>query len=234
MELDTASLFVHRDTDSFITRMTDNLSKLSVVFTFDRELFISKVYERAFRGSVKESLKLLQKDDAKAMKRSQATDRRPEGSVKESFMLCREDIDALKKSQALDRQIEEDWRQLRRECKVLVLGSEDSGKDRIIKKMKIIQNGYFGELEMYRHTIYKNLTDSIRSIILAMQQFEIEPEKEENKSFCATLMEYSVPEDPYDVMGRAIGDAISSIWSDPCIPKVMERSYEFCRTGNAE
>ena len=54
---DSASLYVLRDSASFTSRLTDNLSKISYVFAFDRNVFSSKVYERAFRGSVKHTLK---------------------------------------------------------------------------------------------------------------------------------------------------------------------------------
>jgi hypothetical protein len=53
---DTSSLHVQRDAASLFSRYTDNLSKISMVFGFDRELFISKVYERALRGSLKQAI----------------------------------------------------------------------------------------------------------------------------------------------------------------------------------
>lgn len=42
--------------------MTDNLSKLSAVFDFDQALFSSNVYQRAFRGSIKQILRQNQQD----------------------------------------------------------------------------------------------------------------------------------------------------------------------------
>jgi hypothetical protein len=50
-------LFVHRDSASFVTRFTDNLSKLSRVFDFDTEVFSTKPYERVHRSSVKQALR---------------------------------------------------------------------------------------------------------------------------------------------------------------------------------
>lgn len=51
------SLYVHRDTASLISKMTDNMSKISRVFEFDSNIFSTGVYERAFRGSVRDLLK---------------------------------------------------------------------------------------------------------------------------------------------------------------------------------
>ena len=200
MEIDSASLFVHRDTASLISQWTDNLSKLSAIFSFDRELFVSRVYERALRGSVKEAL------------------RRQQGDTK-----------ARMRSQAIDRRLEVDSRRLRRECKVLLLGSDDSGKNEIVKQWKIhYQNGYTAEeLALYRPTIYKNVIGCAKALISAMKQFEIHPEQELNRAYCEFLLDYSVDPDPNKPLGKKVGKAISSIWHDPCIPKILEHSSEF-------
>ncbi|KAH7392970.1 hypothetical protein BKA66DRAFT_567695 [Pyrenochaeta sp. MPI-SDFR-AT-0127] len=54
---DSVSLCVQRDNASFTSKLTDNLSKISHVFDFDSHVFSTKVYERAFRGSVKNVLR---------------------------------------------------------------------------------------------------------------------------------------------------------------------------------
>ena len=53
------------------------------------------------------------------------------------------DVASKQRSEEIDRQIEEDSRKFRKECKILLLGSGESGKTTIVKQMKIIhQNGY--------------------------------------------------------------------------------------------
>ncbi|KAI4932446.1 hypothetical protein J4E85_002844 [Alternaria conjuncta] len=54
---DSISLYVHRDSASLTSKMTDNMSKISRVFEFDSNIFSTGVYERAFRGSVRDLLK---------------------------------------------------------------------------------------------------------------------------------------------------------------------------------
>ncbi|ENH75761.1 Guanine nucleotide-binding protein alpha-3 subunit [Fusarium oxysporum f. sp. cubense race 1] len=49
MGRDTASLIVHRDSDSVVTATSVSSSRWSVQFAFDRELFITKVYEKWIR-----------------------------------------------------------------------------------------------------------------------------------------------------------------------------------------
>lgn len=108
-------------------------------------------------------------------------------------------------------------------------GSGESGKSTIVKQMKIIhQNGYtMDELAMYRLTIYKNVIDCAKSLIGAMRQLEIEPGNDQNKQYCDFLMDYSVDPDPEKPLDTRVGQAVSSIWHDPCVPKVMEHQTSF-------
>jgi hypothetical protein len=63
VQADSVSLCAQRDAASFASKMTDNLSKISRIFELDQNVFSSKVYERAFRGSVKQVLKKQQGRD---------------------------------------------------------------------------------------------------------------------------------------------------------------------------
>lgn len=81
-----------------------------------------------------------------------------------------------KASAAIDRQLEEDARRLKKECKILLLGSGESGKTTIVKQMKIIhQTGYSHEERlMFRTTIFKNILDGSKAICEALEKLEIE------------------------------------------------------------
>ena len=108
-------------------------------------------------------------------------------------------------------------------------GSGESGKSTIVKQMKIIhQNGYtVEELQMYRMTIYKNVLDCAKALIGAMRQLDIEPELEVNQQYSDYLMEYSVDPDPEKPLDHKVGQAVSSVWNDPCVPRLMEHSTSF-------
>ncbi|KAH7073859.1 hypothetical protein BKA63DRAFT_576174 [Paraphoma chrysanthemicola] len=54
---DSASLLVLRDSASFVSKWTDNLSRLSRVFDFDTEVLASRAYGRVFRESLKHLIK---------------------------------------------------------------------------------------------------------------------------------------------------------------------------------
>ena len=134
-----------------------------------------------------------------------------------------------KRSQAIDRVIEQDSRRLRRECKILLLGAENSGKSTIVKQMKIIhQNGYtLDELALFRYTIYKNLVDSAKALVGAIRQFQIEVETPGNSRNCDLIMDYLPAPDPLAPLGAHVGNAIAAIWCDPCMSKVFDHSSEF-------
>ncbi|CAG7849274.1 Guanine nucleotide-binding protein subunit alpha [Serendipita indica DSM 11827] len=98
------------------------------------------------------------------------------------------------RSEAIDRQIEEDSRQFKKECKILLLGSGESGKSTIVKQMKIIhQNGYtHNELLSFRPTIFRNLVDSAQDIVLAMRKLGVDPALPENRQNAEKIMDYRV------------------------------------------
>ena len=87
-----------------------------------------------------------------------------------------QDREAQLRSQEIDKQIEEDSRKLKKECKILLLGSGESGKSTIVKQMKIIhQNGYTpDELITFRTTIYRNLLESAHHLLLAMRKIGVD------------------------------------------------------------
>ncbi|KAK2744167.1 Guanine nucleotide-binding protein alpha-2 subunit [Myotisia sp. PD_48] len=138
-------------------------------------------------------------------------------------------VEQKKKSQMIDKTLDEDSKRLKKECKILLLGSGESGKSTIVKQMKIIhQNGYsVEELSMYRLTVFKNLIDCAKSLIWAMHQFGIQPSSAKVRDYMNYLVEYNVDPDPNTPLEPHVGEAITYLWNDPSIPAVMERQNEF-------
>lgn len=140
---------------------------------------------------------------------------------------------ASARSAEIDKQIEEDSKKFRKECKILLLGSGESGKSTIVKQMKIIHQNGFTEQERieYRPVIYKNLTESAQAIVLAMSKLGVSPEDPTNRDIADKIMDYDIslisasmsfcyPED--------LALSIQRLWQDPIIPKLMDyHSSEF-------
>ncbi|SCZ90538.1 BZ3500_MvSof-1268-A1-R1_Chr1-3g02050 [Microbotryum saponariae] len=149
------------------------------------------------------------------------------------------------RSYAIDKQLDDDAKRLRRECKILLLGSGESGKSTIVKQMKIIhQNGYSrDEMLLFRMTVYKNVIDSAQTLVLALRRFKLEPTEPENREYAELISEFRLEGDSFSASpglslaqpGAAPGGgldpeivhAIDSLWHDPIIPSVLDRSSEF-------
>ncbi|KAJ7723127.1 putative G protein alpha subunit GNA-3 [Mycena metata] len=76
------------------------------------------------------------------------------------------------RSDAIDRQIQSDSKRYKKECKILLLGSGESGKSTIVKQMKIIHQGGFEDRERvdYRTTVYKNVLDSAGTLAMVVRR----------------------------------------------------------------
>ncbi|KAG8968856.1 Guanine nucleotide-binding protein alpha-2 subunit [Tulasnella sp. 419] len=140
-----------------------------------------------------------------------------------------EDKAGKQRSDEIDKQIEEDSRKFRKECKILLLGSGESGKSTIVKQMKIIhQNGYTQEeLAVYRLVVYKNLIDSAKDLVLAMKKVGVDCVEGVNRVYAQQILAYEVENDPAFVLSPDIAIAIESVWKDPIISTVMDHSSEF-------
>ncbi|KAM0205707.1 hypothetical protein ACHAPQ_007108 [Fusarium lateritium] len=147
-----------------------------------------------------------------------------------------EEVDQKKKSQAIDKVLEEDSKRLRKECKILLLGSGESGKSTIVKQMKIIHLKGYSEDELfnYRPTVFKNLVECAKAVIMAMQQFDIEPQNEENKAYAEFLLDYQAESGPQAHIDSKVGAAVQSLWNDPAKDLLMEHQTEFYLMDSAE
>lgn len=148
-----------------------------------------------------------------------------------------EETEQKKRSQKIDRDLEEDSKKLRKECKILLLGSGESGKSTIVKQMKIIHlKGYSDEeLTNYRPTVYKNLLECAKAVVNAMHQFDIQPADPSLRPYVEFLQDYNMEGcPPGQSIDPKVGTAIQAIWNDPAKEQLMERQTEFYLMDSAE
>ncbi|KAK7039241.1 Guanine nucleotide-binding protein alpha-2 subunit [Paramarasmius palmivorus] len=128
------------------------------------------------------------------------------------------------RSDAIDKQIEDDSKRFKRECKILLLGSGESGKSTIVKQMQIIHKDGFSESERAKYTsiVYRNVLDSAHAIILAMRKIGIDCSIYSNRVLADKIMDYRLDESSAFVLSPDIADAIHQLWQDPVIPKIMD------------
>lgn len=79
-------------------------------------------------------------------------------------------------------------------------------------------------LVLYSH---KNLLDSAQAIILACRKLGVDPEDPTNRVNAEAILEYRIDSDPMAQFSPEIALAIESLWHDPIIPSIMDRSTEF-------
>ncbi|GAO52762.1 hypothetical protein G7K_6830-t2 [Saitoella complicata NRRL Y-17804] len=136
------------------------------------------------------------------------------------------DRSARLKTTRIDKQLEEDARKLRKECKILLLGSGESGKSTIVKQMKIIHQNGFSQTELlfYRPQIYRNLLDSARTLIAALQENELLPAPLplDLAEASAKIDGAMVNEDYKSVLDASIVRACEKIWAYPATKRMVE------------
>jgi len=129
------------------------------------------------------------------------------------------------RSYQIDKQIEEDSKKYRKECKILLLGSGESGKSTVVKQMKIIhQNGYSkDELVLCRATIYKNVMDSAQALVMALRKFKMDPVEPVNRVYADNIMDYRL--ESSQTLASEIVRAVESLGTIP--------SFRRCWIGGA-
>ncbi|KAF7319107.1 Heterotrimeric G-protein alpha subunit [Mycena chlorophos] len=140
------------------------------------------------------------------------------------------DRSGKERSDAIDRQLEEDSKKFKKEAKILLLGSGESGKSTIVKQMKIIHlDGYkHDELVAYRSIVHKNVLDSVQTIILAMRKIGVDPVRAANRVLADKILDVAEATDTPPFVSPEIADAIHQLWQDPIIVKIMdEHASEF-------
>ncbi|ORZ16977.1 heterotrimeric G-protein alpha subunit, GPA3-like protein [Absidia repens] len=134
-----------------------------------------------------------------------------------------EEREDRERSQRIDRMLEEDNKKLKRECKILLLGSGESGKTTISKQMKIIhQSGYSkDELFTWRATVYKNVIESAQTLVAAISKFNYQYEDDKNEHYAQRIADYTLV-DPSEPIDPEVVDAIANLWTDGVIPRLLD------------
>lgn len=88
-------------------------------------------------------------------------------------------------NQLIEKQIEKEKKYLRKEIKLILFGTEESGKSTFIKQIRIIHGSGYSEDERLKFIplIYKNIYMAMSSMIKAMELFDIPYENEQNQVY---------------------------------------------------
>jgi hypothetical protein len=152
-------------------------------------------------------------------------------SFLQKFVCCASDesLVAAEINKQIEREIKKQKRDARKELKLLLLGTGESGKSTFIKQMKIIHGNGFSDDDKKHGLkyIYQNILTSVQNLINAMQQLQIEYERHENIEAARLLSEISVRDISTHTSFYPSVNRIGNFWRDNGVRAAYERRREF-------
>lgn len=134
----------------------------------------------------------------------------------------------------IEKQLRQDKKNQRRELKLLLLGTGESGKSTFIKQMRIIHGqGYSDEDKLgYVALVYQNVITAIQSLTLAMESLKIAYKNPANPEHAKTMREV----DPKNVttFEHDYYIATKSLWSDQGMQECYDRRREYQLSDSAK
>ncbi|XP_047686882.1 guanine nucleotide-binding protein subunit alpha-14 isoform X2 [Panthera pardus] len=147
--------------------------------------------------------------------------------------LSAEEKESQRISAEIERQLRRDKKDARREFKLLLLGTGESGKSTFIKQMRIIHgSGYSDEdRKGFTKLVYQNIFTAMQSMIRAMDTLRIQYVCEQNKENAQLIREVEV--DKVCALSRDQVEAIKQLWQDPGIQECYDRRREYQLSDSA-
>ncbi|EDW61936.1 G protein alpha q subunit [Drosophila novamexicana] len=137
-------------------------------------------------------------------------------------------------NQEIEKQLRRDKRDARRELKLLLLGTGESGKSTFIKQMRIIHGSGYSDDDKrgYIKLVYQNIFMAMQSMIKAMDMLKIEYGGAEIREYAELVMSIDYEsvtrfEDPYL-------NGIKCLWADAGIQECYDRRREYQLTDSAK
>lgn len=197
---DSSSLCGQTDSASIFSWRAGTLSRLSKLFDFDRQLFATKVYEKAMQTSFKDTVETLWRP---------TTPQLPT-------------LDEVRRTARINQTLEEDLRKRRRECKVLVLG-DPACTQTLMNHMRISHMRGFPDDERAscQGTVRNNVLDIVESLA-SISAIEF-PELDDTTQFHATLLFEEVEkweEGPKNIT-LEVACAVQGLWRNETLKSAM-------------
>ncbi|XP_034149846.1 guanine nucleotide-binding protein subunit alpha-11 [Esox lucius] len=139
--------------------------------------------------------------------------------------------DEERRTIAIDKEIQSILRQQkkreRKEIKVLLLGTGESGKTTFIRQMRIIHGRGFSEEERrdFAKLIYQNIFTSVKAMTRAMTTLRLTYAYPDNEVYARCIQEVDTVQ--VTQLERGYVDAIRSLWADPGLRICYNRRSEY-------
>jgi len=134
----------------------------------------------------------------------------------------------------IERQLRKDKRDARRELKLLLLGTGESGKSTFIKQMRIIHgSGYTDEDKRgFIKLVFQNIFMAMQTMIRAMELLKIQYENADSSDKAETVR--SVDFETVTTFESPYVEAIKDLWNDGGIMECYDRRREYQLTDSAK
>ncbi|MBN3289439.1 GNA14 protein, partial [Polypterus senegalus] len=148
--------------------------------------------------------------------------------------LSAEERECQRINQEIDRQLRRDKKDSRRELKLLLLGTGESGKSTFIKQMRIIHGSGYTDDDRRGFTklVYQNIFTAMQSMIRAMVPLGISFKTPENIKNAQRIS--SIEVDQVTTLGSSDAEAIKVLWNDPGIQECYDRRREYQLSDSAK
>ncbi|KAF5907334.1 guanine nucleotide-binding protein subunit alpha-14-like, partial [Clarias magur] len=148
--------------------------------------------------------------------------------------LSAEEKERRRINQEIDKQLKKDKNDARRELKLLLLGTGESGKSTFIKQMRIIHGAGYTEEDRKTFTklVFQNIITAIQSMIRAMEALSISLSNPDNQTHADLMIEVDV--DKMMELEESYVEAIRCLWKDAGISECYDRRREYQLTDSAK
>ncbi|KAG7332102.1 hypothetical protein KOW79_003936 [Hemibagrus wyckioides] len=148
--------------------------------------------------------------------------------------LSAEEKERRRINQEIDKQLRRDKNDSRKEMKLLLLGTGESGKSTFIKQMRIIHGAGYTEEDRKTFTklVFQNIITAMQSMIRAMESLSIALGNPDNQPSADLLIEVDV--DKMMELEESYVEAIRCLWKDPGITECYDRRREYQLTDSAK
>ncbi|XP_002667410.3 guanine nucleotide-binding protein subunit alpha-15 isoform X1 [Danio rerio] len=143
------------------------------------------------------------------------------------WFLSEEEKNAIDINNEIKRILQEQKKQQRKEIKVLLLGSGESGKTTFLKQMRIIHGQGFSDDERHVFTklVYQNIFKSMQAMTEAMSELKIPYANPQSEVYATWFQD----QDPHKItkLQRSYVEAIRHLWADKGIKSCYSRRREY-------
>ncbi|KAM9841171.1 guanine nucleotide-binding protein subunit alpha-14-like [Aulostomus maculatus] len=148
--------------------------------------------------------------------------------------LSGEEVDKLRIHREIERQLRRDKRDSRRELKLLLLGTGESGKSTFIKQMRIIHGTGYSEADRkgFTRLVFQNIVTAIQALVHAMKTLKIEYVDDKNTGHAEELSQVEAAQ--VSTLEAWQVNAIRRVWNDHGVQRCYERRREFQLSDSAK